>query len=333
MSPVLRLSLVAAAAALSLAAQGIKWGGPISGLVYDSPTKSLRQILGFPGGARLGPALLEGIEWAAVSPAGKAALVVVEAQARLVTSLDLAQGAPGLVLDGLTEEPKLARWAEDSSWVVVYSSAGRSLQRVLFTSANPVVEPPVAIDGLDEELTALASDRTGETLAAVTAKGVVLLLTRDGVATPLLPQVEATAIAINREGTMLWAADRALQRIIRFPIGGPDSVEETVLSDPEKLADVTVLGVSADGKRLTLADRSALLLHQLDIDQRSLDEGLQLDAPATALYPLGDPGLKLLSPRGKQGEPLYLLDERRSPSVFFVPASSFVPASEKEQAQ
>ena len=59
MSPVLRLSVVAAVAALSLAAQGIQWGGPISGLVYDSPSKSLRQILGFPGGARLGPALLE----------------------------------------------------------------------------------------------------------------------------------------------------------------------------------------------------------------------------------------------------------------------------------
>ena len=129
MSPVLRLSLATAAAVLSLAAQGIQWGGPISGLVYDSPTKSLRQILGFPGGARLGPALLEGVEWAAVSPTGKAALVVVQAQARLVTSLDLDQGAPGRALDGVTKDPKLACWAEDSSTVVVYSSVDRSLQR------------------------------------------------------------------------------------------------------------------------------------------------------------------------------------------------------------
>jgi hypothetical protein len=327
MSPVLRLSLVTAAAALSLAAQGVQWGGPISGLVYDSPTKSLRQILGFPGAARLGPPLLEEVEWAAVSPAGKTALVVVQAQARLVTSLDLAQGAPGWSLDGLTEDPKLACWAGDSSSVVVYSSSGRSLQRIVLTSGNPEVQPPVVIDGLDEELTALAADRTGETLAAVTAEGVVLLLARDGAATRLLPGVEATAIALDPEGTMLWVADRALGRILRRPIAGSDSGEETILSDPEKLADVTVLGLSADGKRLLLADRSTLLLHQLDIAQRSLDEGLPLDAPATALYPLGDPALKLLSPRGKQGEPLYLLDERRSPSVFFV------PADDKEQAQ
>ena len=327
MSPVLRLSVVAAVAALSLAAQGIQWGGPISGLVYDSPTKSLRQILGFPGGARLGPALLEEVEWAAVSPAGKTALVVVQAQARLVTSLDLAQGLPGLALDGFAEDPKLACWADDSSTVVVYSSADRSLQRIVLSPGNPEVQPPVAIDGLDAELTMLASDRTGKSLAAVTAEGVVLLLARDGTATRLLPEVEATAIALNSEGTMLWAADRALGRILRRPIDGSDSGEETILADPEKLADVTVLSRSADGKRLILADRSTLLLHQLDVDQKSLDEGLLLDAPATVLFPLGEHALKLLSPRGKQGEPLYLLDERRNPSVFFV------PAYDKEQAQ
>lgn len=322
MSPVLRSSLVAAVAALSLAAQGVRWGGPISGLVYDSPTKSLRQILGAPGGARLGPTLLDGVEWAAVSPSGKAALVVVEAQARLVTSLDLDEGSPGQALDGLAADPKLACWSSDSSSVVVYSSVGRSMQRIVLTSGNPEVQQSVAIDGQDTELTALASDRTGETLAAVTAEGAVLLLARDGTATRLLPEVEATAIALNPEGKMLWVADRALQRILRLPIAEPDSTEETILTDSEKLADVTMLSLSADGQRLTLADRSTLRLHQLDIDQRSLDEGVLMDAPATTLYPLGNSALKLLSPRSKQGEPMYLLDERRSPSVFFVPASN-----------
>jgi hypothetical protein len=326
-SPILRLSLVTAAAALSVAAQGLHWDGPISGLVYDSPTKSLRQILGFPGAARLGPPLLEEVEWASVSPAGKATLVVVQAQARLLTSLDLAEGAPGWALDGLTEDPKLACWAADSSSVVVYSSSGRSLQRIVLTSGSPEVQPPVVIDGLDEELTALASDRTGDALAGVTAEGVVLLLARDGASSRILPGVEATAIALDPEGTMVWVADRALGRILRRPIAGWDSGEETILTDPEQLADVTVLSLSADGRRLLLADRSTRLLHQLDIAQRSLDEGLPLDAPATALYPLGDPALKLLSPRGKQGEPLYLLDESRNPRVFFV------PVSDKEQAQ
>lgn len=321
MSPVLRLSLVAAAATLSLAAQGLRWGGPISGLVYDAPTKSLRQILGFPGGARLGPAQLEGVDWATVSPSGKVALVMVEQQAQLVTSYNLAQGEPGLALDGLTADPKLACWADDSNSVVVYSSAGRSLQRIVLASGNPDVQPPVAIEGLETELKALVSDRTGDTLAAVTSEGVVLLLTRDGSVTRPLPEVEATAIAINQEGTVLWAADRTLQRILRLPIAEPDSTEETILSDSEKLADVTMMSLSADGKRLTLADRTTLLLHQLDIDQRSLDEGVLLDAPATTLFPLGDSALKLLSPRGKLGEPIYLMDERRSPSVFFVPAS------------
>lgn len=327
MSPALRLSLATAAAALSLAAQGVQWGAPISGLVYDPPTKSLRQLLGFPGGARLGPALLEGVEWAAVSPAGKAALVVAQAQTRLVTSSDLAKGEPGRALEGLTEGPKLACWAGDSSSVVVYSSGGRSMQRIAVTSANLAVEPPVVIQGLDADLTALASDRTGKILAAVTAEGGVLLLADDGVATRLPPGVEATAIALNPEGTTLWVADRASRRILRRSGAESDSLEETLLYDPEKLADVTVLGLSADGRKLLLASQSARLLHQFDLTLRSLDEGLPLEAPATLMHPLGDPALKLLSPRGKPGEPLYILDERQSPSVFFV------PASDGEQAQ
>lgn len=321
MRPALRLAVASAATALALAAQGIQWGSPVSGLIYDAPTKSLRQVLGFPGGARLGPTLLPGITWAAVSPAGKSALIILNSQMRFVTSQDIVGGSPGIALDGLAGEPKLACWAEDSSAVALYWTEGRALQRISLNTGKPVVEQAAEIKGLDGELTALTADRSGRVMAAVTADGAAFLLARDGSATRLLPGVEASAIVLNAEGTVLWAADRTARRILRRPISGADSDIETVCSDPERLVDVTVLGLSSDGKRVILADRSTRMLHQFDIASGSLDEGLALDAAATALYPLGDPTLKLLTPRGKPGEPLYLMDEKKNPSVFFVPAS------------
>jgi len=80
------------------------------------------------------------------------------------------------------------------------------------------------------------------------------------------------------------------------------------------------LGPSADKQRLYLASRAGQLLYQFDRSAALLSEGIELDAPATLMLPLGRPSLRLLGQREKLGQPLYLLEERPGPGLFFVPA-------------
>src|SRR5512145_1242237 len=117
-----RLSLALCGAALSCLGQGIQVGGPITGMVYDAPSKSLRQILGMPGAARLGAPLLSEVDWASVAPDGRTAVVVVQGEARLVSSKDITQDSSGTPILGLLNAPQFSCWAEDSASLVLYSA-------------------------------------------------------------------------------------------------------------------------------------------------------------------------------------------------------------------
>ena len=56
--------LVVVMGGLSLWAQEARLSGPISGLVFDRPSHSIRPIMGLPGAAYLGDPLVDGLEWA-----------------------------------------------------------------------------------------------------------------------------------------------------------------------------------------------------------------------------------------------------------------------------
>ncbi len=65
------LSLQSAA----MLAQSVTWSAPAGGFVFDRLTGSIRPVTGFVGAAVLGPAVFTGIEWAAIAPNQKSALL------------------------------------------------------------------------------------------------------------------------------------------------------------------------------------------------------------------------------------------------------------------
>src|SRR5512134_3362781 len=58
--------------------------GPVSGMVFDADSRSLRPVVGVPGAAYLGQPAVSGLDWASVAPNGRAALVLSNAQLRLL---------------------------------------------------------------------------------------------------------------------------------------------------------------------------------------------------------------------------------------------------------
>lgn len=330
MSPTIRLSWALCGLALSCFSQSLQIGGPIAGFVFDAPTGSLRQVLGMPGAARLSPSVISEVDWASVAPNGRMALVTRQGETRLVSRDNIGQDPAGTLVEATVAEPQLSAWAADSSSVALYSSSSRSLQWVRISAQTATAEAPIPLTGVDGTVTALAADATSNlALVAVAGAGVYRVSTTDGT-TLVLASGDIAAIALEPGGATLWAADRTNAQVLQvLNPGSSEPSASPLLTDPEKLADVSALGLSSDRKQLYLASRTTQLLYGFDRSSSQLSGGIALDAPVTALLPLGRPSLLLLGARDKAGAALYVLDERSGPGIFFVPA----PAGEGDSAQ
>ena len=70
------LAVTALLMAGAAAGQMASLKGPISGIVYDAPSRSVRPVMGFPGSSYLGKAIVNDVQMASISPDGESALVI-----------------------------------------------------------------------------------------------------------------------------------------------------------------------------------------------------------------------------------------------------------------
>ena len=316
----MRLSSAVYALALTCFAQGFQLGGPVTGLVFDLPSKSLRQVIGMPGAAHISPAILSNVDWASVAPNGRMAIIVRKGEARLVSATDIGQDSDGVPIGGLLDAPQLSCWARDSSTVVLYSAVARSVQWVrLGGVALPDSSAVTTLTGVEGDVIALATDAASKT-AVVAVAGTGIYRVNPGSATQILALADASAIVMSATGETLWVADRSNGQIIEVSNPGSSPESRVLLVDSEKFSDLSALGLSSDGNRLYIASRSTQTLYWLDPATSLLSDGIRLDVPATLFSPLGRPSLFLLGARDRIGDPFYLLDEQSGPGLFFVPA-------------
>lgn len=326
MSPASRLGWALCGLALSCFSQTLQISGPSTGLVFDAPTGSLRRILGNPGAARLSTPLLSGLDWASVAPDGVSAVISLQGETRLVTAADL-DGSP---IDAVLPEPRFSAWAPDSSSVALYSPAAAAIQWLRRDGSLSTAEPSIPLTGAEGSAVAFAADAASrQAFIAIDGAGLFRVSAADGTSL-LLPAPHVSALAVEPGGAALWAADRDAAAVIQIlQPGSSEPAVSPLLTDSEKLTDISALGLGAGGRHLYIADRAAKLLFSFDRDAAALSEGIALDTPAAALLPLGRPSLLFLGARQGDRDALYLLDERTTPTLFFVP----VPPAEGATAQ
>jgi hypothetical protein len=306
--------------ALCCSAQEFRVVGPISGLVYDPPTRSLRLILGMPGGARISEAVAQDVDWASVSPNCRAALIRRGDESHLLTTTQLGGELVEAPIQGSLDVPNLAVWAEDSTALAVYSESTRSAQWLQIDLQGASTETPVGLGDLEGNVTAIAADRkSGTIFLAVAGTGVYRLTTGSG-AVAVIPLADVSAIAIEPGGGNLWLADRANAQVLQIADPASSGDSTALIVDAEKLTDISMIGVSSDRKTIYLADRATSQLYLFDRSNQTMAAGPALDVPATSLLPLGRATSLLLGPRSKGEDALFILDETNGPSVFFVPA-------------
>jgi len=311
------LSIAVISLALPAMPQQIEMTGPISGFVFDQPSRSLRQVAGLPGAARLSDALLENIDWATIAPDGHAALLTRDTETRLLLLKSANHDPEGLPINGLLASPALAAWSPDSSAVALYSPSTQEFQWLRLTTHGPIADPPISAPSLPAIAASLvASAPSGPIFAAVPEAGIYRIT--DSHSAELLLELPAvSALALSNTGQTLWAADSAAARIIEIASPAGEASPRTIFQDEEKLAAVSALAASPDARHLYIAARR---LYVVERTSESLPEGLELDTPATALAQLGHPSVLTLGQREKKGDPLYVLDLKALPGLFFVPA-------------
>lgn len=308
--------------AFLLPAQQVQVGGPVCGVVYDAPTRSLRPLLGVAGAAHLGGAVVTGVDFASVAPSGKMALALKDGQALLLTDLDRLQPAVLPLPDVLQDADRVA-WAQDSSALVLYSSARGWLQRIAGLDGAPVAAPPMEVSFAGGSVTLIATSHGADRIVLGVrgeTSGGLYLISADGPPLPVAWMADPGAVFFPADGRTLYAADRHSRRVVAVHDLPPGQVI-TLLEAHDGVADPVGIAVSADGRRFFLADRSSRSVRVYEVSTRILLAEVPLDGTPSLLQPLRGNALFLVNSPGRRGEPLFLLDARSTPSVYFVPAS------------
>lgn len=120
----MRKHFIAAALAASIcaAAEG-RLNGPVSALVLDRASHSIRPVIGVPGSAYLGAQIAEGVDASAIAPSGAAGLCAAGGSLYLMRSAEGADWSSVRIAEGLQGAVRIA-WRPDSSAAGVLDEGG-----------------------------------------------------------------------------------------------------------------------------------------------------------------------------------------------------------------
>lgn len=297
-----RYLLTGLLAAAAWAQDGIR--GPMSGLVFDEHTKALRPVLGVPGASYLGAAIASGLDSAFVSPNAKLALAVRDGHLGL---LDLS-GAELLWTELAAAGRIRVAWNSDSTSAAVWNEDGR----VDLWSGFGASVKAVSL-GSVEEVTSLVLTARG-VAAAATAKGIYRL-DQDGLPEMLAAVREVSALALNHDGSALYAASRADNSILELANWLTSGSATLFAGEAAGILAPAGLALSGDGRIVFVANEASIV--KIDRATRAVTESVALDFKASRLDRLADSGW-LLNSR-EQGQPFEMLSSGTDAKVFFVP--------------
>ena len=298
------------------AAQPASFHGPIAGFVYSPDSRTLRPLLGIPGSTYAGSPVWGNADSASIAPGGKWAWV--ENGGRSVFLHGLSDLTPAeSSADGLIDAIDRVVWSSDASVAVVYSSSGNQLQRVRLSASTALADAPVDVSSWGKA-TALAIDPAGHRIAAGFAASGLYLFDDQQPPALLSSMTRPAAVAFDETGDRLYAVDLETQRILEFDPSGAS--EFASLAQPEGPApDPVGLAVSGGSQYLLLADGAARSVRVFETASRTLADTITLDFAPSRMEPLSA-GPTFLLNGGRANEWLLILDARRTPGVYFVPA-------------
>lgn len=306
------------------ASQTASLRGPVSGLIYDVPSRSIRPVVGFPGSSYLGQPALRDVGTVFLAPDGESALVVEDGQVVLIRGLRNGNSTR-LPVSELNGQVDHVAWASSSGSLVAYCSSMRRLLRLDVRTSPPMSGPSTDLSYLEGDVTGVVTNDDAS-LAVIGFRHPTqggLYAVSEGVPPVQLSATKDPGAAVfGDSANVLYAIDRDARQILRFPNGVYGGSELLSFSgESERLADPVGIALSPDGQRLYVAGGVDRMIRVYDLRSRELLLEIRLDVIPQGLSPLpATSSVFVLGPRRSGEQPTWLLDTRRVPSVSFVPA-------------
>ncbi len=318
----IRRSLLSLAiAAISSVGQESNVAGPVSGLLVDDQSRSIRPILGMPGSAYAGEASVTAFDFAAAAPNGQQALVSRDGSLYLLRRLD---GTTPVWLELFKKSATFGRaaWSESSTSFAIVNSTASRLELWTDLAKDPRQAAAIDISGLSEQIVALAVDQDASFAFAATQgadSGALYLLKPGQEPRMILPLSRAGGLLLS--GEALYVTDRGRNEVLRVTDWASNPAVATIASAGHGVNDPVGTAFSADRKTLYIASAGVNQVLGLDVASNAVKSTLDLDFQPTRLERLG-PGSLLLLEKGIPGEtPAQVLDSAAQ-KVYFIPVSA-----------
>jgi hypothetical protein len=293
----------------SVYAQSLGFQTPVSGLIFNQASSKVLTLAGIPGAAMLGDVWLDGAQGANLSRDGDSA--IVWRGDSLFGVAGLKSNAPTWRDLQLNPTTYVVTWAGRKALV---ASDGR-LYEVSFGSGDSSVSP-LAFDLSGLSVKTLAFDPSANRVLVAAQGGIYAGTTEEGALRLILPL--ANPVGLVTAASDAFVGDRDTGDIYRIRGFGNGGAPEKFMAATQAESRVVGLALSADGKRLYAADGGVLKLWVYGIATGLLNAGVDLSFTPDRLEPVSAGSLLIL----KDGDgPLFLLDDKAEPRVFFVPIS------------
>ena len=307
--------LMGMAAFQAASGQQVGFGGPVEGFTFDLPTASLRAVVGYPGAASFGPAVLTGLEFGSAAPQKNYAVAFQSGNFLLATALDSATVST-VSVPGVTRLPEAVAWSTDGSFAVLYSRSGNWIQTLSGLPSSPAAGSDIELAPLGGALAAVAVDATGKQVAIAMSgagSGLYLMTASQGFA-PVLQLANPVALSFSSDGTQLFAIDSATKELAVLNLSSLNfqMTSLTGLADPFAVQ-------SGASQRIYIASRADRLLRELNLATGQAATDLGLSFAPTGIQQFG-PNSFVVASRAEPGDPLWLVTNGTQPAAYFVPA-------------
>jgi WD40 repeat protein len=303
---------------LRLPAQPATLSGPVEAFTFDAPTRSLRAVIGFPGAASFGPALLDNLDLASMAPGQSYGIVFESGKCLFVSSLG-SKKISAAAIAGVTAHPDGMVWSADGSLAILYSRSGGWFQTIAGFPNAPAAGTLVDVSSLRGSLTTVASDAPGKQIAvAVSGDNGGVYEASAGSFTPLASMAQPVSLSFSMDGQTLYALDAATRQVTAANLGG-HGFQTLALAGIANPVAIQSLEDSSNRQVLYVAGGSDRTLRILDVATQQVVTDVALNFQPSGIDPFGA-GSFVLAWRSQQVNPLWLFASAPQPAAYFVPA-------------